>query len=186
MIQGIRLNIPPEITTDRLLLRAPGVGDGATIIDAMRASLPELKPWLHWAKDDYGVADAEDWCRRAAASFITGEEATYIVFHSETIVPIATLSSWSKGWDVPKFEIGYWLATSHTGHGYMTEAVVALTKMTFEAMTARRIEIRTDEKNSRSRRVAERSGYLLEGIMKNDCRDVTGALRDTCVYAVTR
>jgi RimJ/RimL family protein N-acetyltransferase len=32
--------------------------------------------------------------------------------------------------------------------------------------------------------VAERAGFTLEGILRNDCRENDGTLRDTRVYAV--
>ena len=43
-----------------------------------------------------------------------------------------------------------------------------------------------DDRNERSRRIAERLGYVLEGTLKNDARDVQGNLRDTRVYAKIR
>ena len=75
------------------------------------------------------------------------------------------MSLFNIEWSIPKFEIGYWLRTTLIGKGYMTEAVVALTKMAKETLKANRIEIRCDERNVRSRRVAERAGYRLEGIL---------------------
>jgi ribosomal-protein-serine acetyltransferase len=67
----------------------------------------------------------------------------------------------------------------------MTEAVRAVTKMTFNDFKARRIEIRVDAKNHRSRRVAERAGYLLEGIQINALREKDDQLHDMCMYAST-
>lgn len=170
MIQPLRLEIPSEIITDRLLLRSPRVGDSSIIFDTVRNSLPELKTWMPWANDDYDLPSAEDWCRRSASRFILREEAGYLIFPRETTRHIGTISAFNKNWDVPRFEIGYWLATSEVGHGHMTEAVRAVTQMAFDDFKARRIEIRVDAKNNRSRRVAERAGYLLEGIQINAVR----------------
>ena len=81
------------------------------------------------------------------------------------------------------FEIGYWLRTPHCGKGYMNEAVAAIERMCFELFKAARMEIRCDARNVRSRRVAERAGYTLEGILRHQERAPDGELRDTCVYA---
>jgi RimJ/RimL family protein N-acetyltransferase len=186
MIQPIRLDIPSEITSERLLLRVPRPGDGVVLIDAVRDSLPELKPWMPWAKDDYSVADAEDWCRRAAAKRILGEDANYFILHRQTGRFMGNITSFSKDWRVPKFEIGYWLSTREVGHGYMTEALRAVTQMTFDVFGARRIEVHTDSTNHRSRRVAERAGYELEGILKNNNRDPADRVYDNCMYARIR
>ena len=63
-------------------------------------------------------------------------------------------------WEVPKFEIGYWCRTSFTGRGYITEAVRGITAFAFEALGARRVEIRCDSRNHPSVRVAQRAGFL--------------------------
>jgi RimJ/RimL family protein N-acetyltransferase len=89
-------------------------------------------------------------------------------------------------WQVPCCEIGYWLATPHCGKGYMTEAVIAVVAWAFDALAMERIEIRTDSRNERSGRVAKRSGFYLEGVLRHDSRNVDGALRDTRVYSRLR
>jgi RimJ/RimL family protein N-acetyltransferase len=45
------------------------------------------------------------------------------------------------------------------------------------------VEIRCDPNNVKSRAVAERLNYTLEGILRNDDRGVDGSLRDTCMFA---
>jgi RimJ/RimL family protein N-acetyltransferase len=186
MIQPLRLEIPAELITERLLLRCPRLGDGITMIDAVQASLPELRQWLPWATDDYNVHSAEDWCRRVAARFLTREEAPYLMFDRQTGRHVGGISCFAKGWSVPKFEIGYWLATADTGRGLMTEAVKAVTTMAFDLYQGRRIEIHCETQNHRSRKVAERAGYMLEGILRNECRTRNDQLSDTCIYAVVR
>jgi len=186
MIQPLRLEIPSEITTERLLLRVPRIGDGALIIDSVLTSLPKLKPWLPWATDQYTVDDAEDWCRRSASKFLVRKEAGYLILNRQTGQHMGNISSFSKDWRVPKFEIGYWLATREVGQGCMTEALEAVTQMTFEHFGARRIEIYTDAENHRSRRVAERAGYLLEGVLKHFSSNSAGQMCSDCMYAKTK
>jgi RimJ/RimL family protein N-acetyltransferase len=141
---------------------------------------------MPWATDSYNLGDAEDWCRRSAARFLVREDAGYLLFRRDDSRHIGNISVWSKDWQVLRFEIGYWLATSAVGHGYMTEALRAVTEMAFKDFGARRIELRTDARNRRSRAVAERAGYLLESIPKNDGRDNRGELNDECLYALTQ
>ncbi|MEA2735401.1 MAG: hypothetical protein QOE14_1852, partial [Humisphaera sp.] len=86
-------------------------------------------------------------------------------------------------WDVPMFEIGYWLRTPLCGKGYMNEAVNAITAMSFETLQAQRVEIRCDERNRSSRLVAERAGFMLEGVLRCNERAPSGEFRNTCVYA---
>ena len=45
------------------------------------------------------------------------------------------------------------------------------------------VEIRCDARNLRSRAVAERCGFALDGVLRNEALGVDGAPRDTCVYS---
>ena len=78
--------------------------------------------------------------------------------------------------------IGYWCASNKVGHGYITEAVLALTEFAW-SLGFVRVEIRCDAKNLRSRAVAERAGFALEGVLKNVSRTPQGVLQDICVFA---
>ena len=52
----------------------------------------------------------------------------------------------------------------------------------FEKLKANRVEILCADRNERSWRVAERAGFPLEGILRNNCIE-NGELRDTRIYA---
>jgi len=63
---------------------------------------------------------------------------------------------------------------------------VALTKLAFEQLNALRVEIRCDDRNHKSSRVAERAGFQLEGILRNESHGLDGSLRSTRVYSKIR
>ena len=86
-------------------------------------------------------------------------------------------------WAVRRFEIGYWIRPEAAGQGHVSEAVKLLVAMAFGLLAARRIEIRCDPRNVKSRAVAERCGFELEGILRNETLGVDGHPRDTCVYS---
>jgi RimJ/RimL family protein N-acetyltransferase len=179
------LDIPPEIMTDRLLLRAHSHGNGALVYPTVRQSLPELKKWMLWASDDYDPQTAEECCRRNVVKFLSREDLTFLILLKNG-VHIGSVSAFKFEWTVPHCEIGYWLATAHWGQGFMTEAVIAVTNMSFDLLKCQRVEIRTDERNVRSRRVAERAGFLLEGILRRDRRDTEGKVQNTALFSRIR
>ena len=86
-------------------------------------------------------------------------------------------------WAARKFEIGYWCRSGYVGHGYVTEAVNAITEFAFTYLQANRVEIRCDTRNTRSIAVARRCGFLQEGILRHDSLGVDGELRSTFVFA---
>ena len=60
-------------------------------------------------------------------------------------------------------EMGYWLSSAWEGRGVMTEAVRNLVAFLFDDYEVHRIVIRAAVENTRSRAIAERLGFTLEG-----------------------
>jgi ribosomal-protein-serine acetyltransferase len=87
-------------------------------------------------------------------------------------------------WNVPKFEIGYWVRTSYARKGYISEAVAGISDFAFKQLGAKRVEIRCDKLNERSAAIPRRLGFNHEGTLLNDDRDhETNKLRDTLIFA---
>lgn len=172
--------------TERLLIRAPQPGDGRTVNDAIRESINELRVWMLWAQDVPSVAESETYARESALRFRNREELPLLIFRKSDGVYVGSTGMHNIAWDVPRFEIGYWLRTSETGQGYMTEAVNGVTGMAFDELKATRIEIRCDARNERSAAVALRCGYVLEAKLKHESRAPDGRLRDTLIFCKLR
>lgn len=180
--QPIMLDVPSELTTERLLLRVPRGGDGRFVWPAVAESQAELAPWMPWAYPQAAEQGVEEFCRRAASNFILRQQFHYTLYLKGTDTCVGTCGTPRLNWAVPMFELGYWLRTPYCGRGYMQEAVAVIERMLFEQLKAERVEIRCDERNTRSRRVAERAGYLLDGILRRDDRAPNGEVRNTCIY----
>ena len=86
-------------------------------------------------------------------------------------------------WSVPKFELGYWIRSSCVSQGFATEAALGLVELARTHLRARRLEISCDARNAASRRVAEKCGFELEGILRQSRRDTSGELADACIFA---
>lgn len=176
--------VPEEFFTERLKLRMPKPGDGETVNSAIKASMDELKPWMPFVQDDPSAKDTEINTLESHIKFLKRENLRYLIFDKETEEFIGTTGFHDIEWDIPKMEIGYWISSEHGGKGYMAEAVSALTDLAINSFGCRRVEIRCDAENVKSRKIAERLGYTLEGMLHNDELSVDGKrLVDTCIYA---
>jgi len=177
---------PRELRDGAALDPEPLPGDGPDVYAAVRESIEKLSPWMAWPKEHRTVEDSEASVRRARVAFLARSELRLHLYlkGTDTLVGIAGLQG--IDWDVPKFEIGYWYRTSLTGNGYVTEAVRAITSFAFDALGARRVEIRCDPRNLKSARVAERAGFALEGTLRDNERGTDGSLRDTLIYSSLR
>ena len=185
-MKPILREIPDQFESERLVIRWPRPGTGVLLNEAIRESFDDLKVWMPWAQTMQTLEESEEYVRQAHAKVITRTDLVLHLFRKDTGALIGCSGIHPKNWDVPKFEIGYWCRTSCQGQGYITEAVKAITTFGFDVLTARRIEIRCDERNERSRRVAERAGYRLEAQFPNDAVSPDGHLRATLVFALTR
>ncbi|WP_255266623.1 GNAT family N-acetyltransferase [Bacillus cereus] len=91
-----------------------------------------------------------------------------VIYHKGTNDFIGTASLYGINWKISKCEIGYWINTQFSGNGYMTEAVSELTNLGFQLLKFRRIEIRCESNNIKSRTIPEKLGFELEGILSNE------------------
>jgi RimJ/RimL family protein N-acetyltransferase len=64
-------------------------------------------------------------------------------------------------------ELGYLVAPEARGRGVATEALRLLTDWAFRELAAERIELRISAGNRASQRVAERCGYVREGVLRS-------------------
>nr|WP_238941849.1 GNAT family N-acetyltransferase [Bacillus sp. REN10] len=178
------IDFPTEFFTDRLHIRLPLPGDGKAVYEAIQASLHEMKPWLPFVHDEQSLEGAEANVREAYAKFIAREDLRLHIFDKETGQFIGSSGLHRIDWKVRKFEIGYWVNTKFSGRGYMTEAVEAITAFAFEHLQANRVEIRCDTNNKRSRAIAEKLQFTLEGVLRKEQLSADSTqIRDMCIYA---
>ncbi|MEU7297738.1 GNAT family protein [Streptomyces exfoliatus] len=82
-------------------------------------------------------------------------------------------------------EIGNtWIAGDARGTGINTEAKYLMLRHAFEAWGVRRITMRADARNTRSRIAIERLGASCEGVRRAHSRGLDGAVRDTAFYSI--
>jgi RimJ/RimL family protein N-acetyltransferase len=175
---------PESIETERLLLRPYQPGDGEAVLEAIAESRAELGRWLSWPEKIQSLEAAEDLCLRRRAEWIRREDLTYGIFLKNSDRFLGATGLHSPRWDDRAFEIGYFLRTSATGNGYMTEAVKALVEMGLNALAANRLDAWIEPENHASIRVAELVGFTYEGCLRNFQLGTNGKPADYNVYAI--
>lgn len=183
LLEALLLDVPETIETERLVLRATRAGMARAVADAVRESRRELERWMAWAHGTRSVGDSERHCREMQLRWHAREELDYCFHRRGDDALVGKGGLHTIDWTVPKVEIGYWIRTTCAGQGYATEATLALVATARQSLRASRIEITTDARNAASRRVAEKSGFVLEGVRRHSKRDAAGKLADSCMYA---
>jgi ribosomal-protein-serine acetyltransferase len=169
----------------RVVIRPYSADDAEILHQAIAESRDQLLPWLPWADGHRTIDETRDFIARAEANWRLGEDANVGVFLRDGLAVLGGIGLHPRNWEVPSYEIGYWLRTSAEGHGYISEAAALLTNLAAMRLGANRVEIRCDERNVRSAAVAERLGFVREGLLRNQARTPTGGLRATLVFALT-
>lgn len=177
----ILIDVPESFTTERLLVRCPKPGDGPTVCAAVIESRERLMPWLPWAHKEPTPENYEIIARRGNINYLERSDLRMPFYRLDNGDFVGSSGLHRIDWNVPKFEIGYWVRTKYEGQGYVTEAVNGIANFAFEVLNARRVEIRCSPANTRSAAVAERCGFTLETRIQNDKREESG-LRDTLVF----
>lgn len=162
-----------QIETPRLIIRPVRLGDEVEISQAIHRSLPELQRWMVWAKDP-SFETTQSAVKRFDQEWQSGKSHHFmmVVVHQQDQKIIAA-SGFNDKSDLAKhhFEIGYWIDSSYSGQGYVTEYVTALTRFAFLALNAVRVQITTQVGNHKSLAVAKRCGFVVESILKHYCID---------------
>lgn len=183
----VLIDVPERLDGERTLLFAPRAGLGAEMAVVITQSLSHLRPWMPWAQDAPTAESSELVVRRMQADFITRRDLCFQIYARRADGSPGRLLGGTGlhriDWTVRRFEIGYWIRPEAAGQGHVSEAVRLLTALAFDVLGARRVEIRCDPRNVKSRAVAERCGFELEGVLRNNVLGVDGHARDTCVYA---
>jgi ribosomal-protein-serine acetyltransferase len=175
-----------ELRGPRVVVRPYRLEDADELFAAVEESRQHLWPWLPWVIQHQTVEDTRDFILRTQAKWLLREDdLTVGIFEASGGRYLGGSGLHIRSWDVPAFEIGYWIRASAEGRGLVAETVKLLTDFAFTSLGAQRVMIRCDARNTRSASVAERLGFVREALLRNDTRDANGELRSTLVYSLT-
>lgn len=138
------------LRTKRLLLRAPVMGDAATVAQALGDY--EVARYLTPLPFPYSEADAAAWLARIMPPI--PERAVFgIDLAGRGLIGVVSIVD----------ELGYWLAREFWGHGYLPEAARALLAWHFDNTDAQSVESGAHWNNPRSLAVLRGLGFTVTG-----------------------
>ncbi|NVP17563.1 GNAT family N-acetyltransferase [Candidatus Gracilibacteria bacterium] len=83
--------------------------------------------------------------------------------------------------DIDSMELGYWIGKEFWGKGYIPECVEKIKDFGFSQLGINRIVLIATKENLKSRRVAEKCGFKLDGIIRGNAL-VKGKIVDKAIY----
>lgn len=158
-------NVFPDevLRTSRLSLRPFQERDIEAVLAA--GADPVSQQWLPLPRP-YTREHARTWCCVEASAIRTSGQGLVRALDADGRL-VGAIDLKRTDWAARTTEIGYWTAPGARGQGYMTEAVRALALWTLQDMGFERVEIRVALQNTASQRVAEKSGFVPEGVARS-------------------
>ena len=143
----------------------PGIENAEMIFNVVEKNRKHLRSWLPWEKLTKTSLDSLKFLLETVEK---NREVVYGVFVHDVYVGNIGIMNMSNSFEKPNQygEIGYWLSNEYGGNGYMVEAVSLLEKESFKKLKLNRIQIRCDIDNIPSAKIAEKSGYFLDGELR--------------------
>ncbi len=170
--------------SERLELVPPSFKYADVMYQVIDESRHELSEFLPWVSDEFTKVCLKQNIKEAAHNFANfTDEFWFNIIEKETGMFVGAIGFIVRDKSVPYFEIGYWLKTSKTGLGYVSESIGLVEQFAFINKSAQRVEIKMAGSNLRSQLVAKRCGYKLEAHLANARRLPSGELDCTVVYA---
>ncbi|MCC6572890.1 MAG: GNAT family N-acetyltransferase [Planctomycetes bacterium] len=179
---------PQRTATREFVIRAYKPGDGAALTAAVDASYEHLKRFMHWAKPHQPLEESEKRVREFAGNFVACSEFTLGVWTPDEKRIIGGTGYHLRDGPLPLMnaEIGMWIAGDLAGQGLGTRVLRELLRWGFTDWPWLRLSWWCHGSNAASRRVAEKAGMKLEGVLREHRHDVNGARQDSCVYAMLK
>jgi ribosomal-protein-alanine N-acetyltransferase len=177
----------PLITSDRLLLRAGIHEDIPQILKYFIYNKTYLTPFYPlWAD---GFFTEEYWqyqIENSFLEFINGQSLKLFIFTKKNptvIIGTINFSNFVRG--AAHFcYVGYSLAESKQGKGYMTEGLKAATEYLFQELNFHRVMANYMPHNRRSGNVLKRIGFVIEGYAR-DYLLINGQWEDHIMTSLT-
>jgi ribosomal-protein-alanine N-acetyltransferase len=149
-----------KVLSDRIVtLRSWEPADAPAIVECI-AGDEEMAGWLDRLPQPYTLADAEFYIGMAGE-----EKYAVIVAESGRVVGSIGLR-WKEEEEAGAAEVGYWLRRDSQRRGYMTRALVLVSRHALDS-GAERVYLRADPENVASCRVAEKAGFTREGVLRS-------------------
>lgn len=152
-----------RLETERLVLAAPTDAD----IDAITAACqdPDIPRWTT-VPSPYTRESAREFVEITAQRWDDGSHATWSMYHEGDVVGSIGLHHIVDHDSGAQAELGYWVAASARGQGYVVEAAKAVIDWAFDTRGLVRLDWRATVGNVPSARAARALGFRYEGMQR--------------------
>lgn len=147
--------------TELRLLEERHAGEVFSLLEGNRI---HLRNELTWLDDQLSTDDAREYIRAGLERFAANNGLRAGIWTQGNLAGVVSLHNLS--WENRKASLGYWLGASFQGRGLVTSGCRILINHAFSELKLNRLEIQCTPDNEPSRKIAERLGFTLEGVLR--------------------
>jgi ribosomal-protein-alanine N-acetyltransferase len=165
MAMGIPPPDPP--LTDGVVVLRPWGEPGD--VEAITAACNDraIAEFLDIIPAPYTEDDAREYILRTRQGWADGTTSNFAIVDGGTRQAVGSIGvRWVRPDDAVA-EVGYWVAPQARGRGLCTRALRVLSRWVLTERGMARLQLRADEQNPASRKVAENAGFTQEGILRS-------------------
>ncbi len=163
---GAPLQAPdPPLSDGIVSLRAWRPDDAPAVARCCSDEL--IAYWLDMVPQPYTEADARVYLEGAAQAWRDGSGAPFAVADAATGEVIGSMGIRLVAPEDGVAEVGYWTSAEARGRGVTTRALVLVSRWALALPQVERLQLRADLQNVASQRVAEKAGFVREGVLRS-------------------
>jgi len=161
---SIRPPSPP--LSDGLVTLRPWIErDVAAIVGACNDH--DIAWWLDQVPQPYSEGDGRTYVAMTRRGWKDGTHASFAVTDAATDEVLGSVGIHWLDLDNGVAEIGYWVGRNARGRGIATRATRLASRWALTDCGMRRLQLRADQRNVASQRVAEAAGFRREGVLRS-------------------
>jgi ribosomal-protein-alanine N-acetyltransferase len=174
------LHYPATPLSDGTILLRPWTEQDLPALE--QASHDPYIPATTSVPSPYTHAEALKWLERQQQRVLENVGLPFCIADAQTDEPMGFIGLWLSTLSQGRASFGYWIIPNARQRGIASAALRLLSRWTFEQLPVARLELWVEPWNTASQRVAERAGFLREGVLHSYI-EVEKTRRDVIMYA---
>jgi RimJ/RimL family protein N-acetyltransferase len=164
-LHKLLLDIPTRLDTERLTVRKYTAGDGRALYLLLERNNNRefLRENVEEVSSLNTESEAEIKVRKHAAEWAARDRFVMGIWLKSEDKYVGEIWIEPKKWEVPSFEVGWFLDQGYQRRGIATEAARRAVEFLFNNLSAHKVIVITRDTNPRSQKLAERLGFRREG-----------------------
>ncbi len=166
-----------------LVLRTYAEEDAAELFALVQGNRNHLRSWLVWVDATQKEEHALEYIRAARQGQLDQQSIAFGIFQHGRLVGSMDMHHWDQY--LRKAQIGYWLSKQEEGKGIIHHCARQLIHYLFQQLQLNKIELHYQPANARSAAVAQRLGFTIEGLLRDQVL-VNGTFQDLVITGLLR